>query len=383
MNPMSSIEELLEALINGTSSDIAPLSRAEAYLKNLLEGLGTAGLPPPQSRLEAYLYTLAEKGMGGSDPITDFGYFCYYGRRLDTIANGINTSAGTSFDYMFYECQNLESISQLDTKNGTNFKNMFYNCKNLTSIPPLDTGKGTDFSAMFSGCMKLTTVHQLDTKNGTNFSNMFSSTSYLVPPAKLDTRNGTDFSAMFHSCYGMKTVPEIDTSNGTDFSSMFGNGQMGSIPPLDTRKGTKFGSMFASCNNLSTISHIDLRNATSVYNIVNTSYGVRNIGFYNIKISLSIVPSRDPFGSVGTCAESLIGLIRELIDTGSAKTFTIGTTYLSRIADTYVKLVPITDEMRAEDEFIDQKLPFEVCESTDEGAMLITDYVGEKNWSIK
>ena len=47
-----------------------------------------------------------------------------------------------------------------------------------------------------------------------------------------------------------------------------------------------------------------------------------------------------------------------------------------------MKLVDITDEMRAEDEFIDLKKPFVVCESTDEGAMSVTEYVTSKNWQL-
>ena len=38
--------------------------------------------------------------------------------------------------------------------------------------------------------------------------------------------------------------------------------------------------------------------------------------------------------------------------------------------------------MRAEDEYIDNKKPCVVCESTDEGAMTLTEYAISKNWAI-
>jgi hypothetical protein len=55
---------------------------------------------------------------------------------------------------------------------------------------------------------------------------------------------------------------------------------------------------------------------------------------------------------------------------------------IDKLASVYVRLIEVTDEMRSEDDLVDEKKPFEVCNSTDEGAMLITDYVLTKNWAL-
>jgi hypothetical protein len=82
--------------------------------------------------------------------------------------------------------------------------------------------------------------------------------------------------------------------------------------------------------------------------------------------------------------DSLTHLIYELIKQSSSRTLTVGTANLAKLAGVYVKAIDITDEMRAEDDLIDEKKPFVVCESTDDGAMLITDYASTiKNWTIK
>ena len=107
---------------------------------------------------------------------------------------------------------------------------------------------------------------------------------------------------------------------------------------------------------------------------------MKEIWIKNIKVDIQ-VGSGETWGHLLT-EESLIHLVKELRDTGSAKTLTVSTPSLEKLSSVYVRTIDITDEMRAEDDLIDEKLPFEVCESTDEGAMLITDYVGLKNWSI-
>lgn len=67
---MSRNEQLLTAILNGTSVSFEPMSRAEAYLKACCNGTGTDGIPAPQSRNDALLYQLADKLSSGGNVIS-------------------------------------------------------------------------------------------------------------------------------------------------------------------------------------------------------------------------------------------------------------------------------------------------------------------------
>ena len=154
------------------------------------------------------------------------------------------------------------------------------------------------------------------------------------------------------------------------------------IPQLDTRSVTDMSNMFFNCSSLTTIPQLDTRSVTNTYNMFNGCSKLENCYLRNIKSSL-IVGSGTTYGHLLT-VDSLLYMIKELVNTGSSKTLTMGTANTAKLSNTYVKLINITDEMRAEDDLIDSKMPFEVCESTAEGALaILTDYVALKNWSIK
>lgn len=192
----------------------------------------------------------------------------------------------------------------------------------------------------------------------------------------------TSTNDMFGYCSYLTSVPLFDTSNVTSMQSMFTRCYvLTSVPLYDTRKVQYFRSMFESCEKLSTVPALDLRNGTSMSNMFNGCKGVTDIQVRNIKANLQVA-SGTYYGHLLT-VDSLIHLIYELINVGSARTLTIGAANLEKLANVYVKAVEITDDMRAEDDLIDEKYPFVVCESTDEGAVLITDYASDmKMWTI-
>ena len=250
-------------------------------------------------------------------------------------------------------------MPKLDTRSVTNMNNMFSGCSGLTTIPQLDTSSATEMGGMFYGCSSLTTIPQLDTSSVTFMNSMFSNCSSLTTIPQLDTRSATFMNSMFSKCSSLTTIPQLDTSSATDIAGMFiGCSSLTTIPQLDTSSATNMDSIFSGCTNLT------------------------NCYLRNIKSSL-IVGSGTTYGHLLT-VDSLLYMIKELVNTGSSKTLTMGTANTAKLSSTYVKLINITDEMRAEDDLIDSKLPFEVCESTEEGALaILTDYVALKNWSIK
>ena len=108
-----------------------------------------------------------------------------------------------------------------------------------------------------------------------------------------------------------------------------------------------------------------------------------NLRFFNI--NKDIVIGYDTNIGLNLTYDSIIHTIKELIMTDSLKKMTIGTYNKVKIANTYVKLVDVADisqEMIDEDEYILRKKPFIICESTDEGAMTLDEYVALKNWQI-
>ena len=284
---------------------------------------------------------------------------------------------------LFYDFSNLTTIPQLDTRSVTNMSFMFSKCSSLTTIPQLDTSSVTSMYNMFQDCSSLTTIPQLDTSSVTNMSFMFNNCGSLTTIPQLDTRSVTSMDNMFVSCSSLTTIPKLDTSSVTSMNNMFqGCRNLTTIPQLDTSSVTSMNGMFANCSSLTTISQLDTSSVTSMVSMFYGCKSLTNCYIKNIKTALTI-GSGTSYGHLLT-VDSLLYIIKELVNTGSSKTLTMGVANTAKLSNTYVKLIGITDEMRAEDDLIDSKLPFEVCESTDEGALaILTDYVALKNWSIK
>ena len=82
--------------------------------------------------------------------VTDLSNMFYFCDNLTTIPE-IDTSNVTNMSYMFYYCTNLQTVPQIDTSNVTTMYRMFQNCGNLTTLPELDVSKVTDINNYFRG----------------------------------------------------------------------------------------------------------------------------------------------------------------------------------------------------------------------------------------
>lgn len=200
-----------------------------------------------------------------------------------------------------------------------------------------------------------------------------------------DTENVTDMEQMFYGNSTLLYAPEMNTSKVTNMNYMFYNCQNICFFPdsYDTRKVTKMNTMFYNCKNKLRITpELDMIKVTTATEMFNYCYMLEDCRLKNIKISLRIGDGTD-WGHLLTL-ECLLRTIKEVHKVNGGLTLTVGTANLEKLSGVYVKLVDITDEMRAEDEYIDLKYPFEVCESTDTGALkLTTTYASKKNLTIK
>lgn len=311
---------------------------------------------------------------------------CYYlmayfqGDNADFI-KGLDISNVSTMECMYYQCVNLTSIPLLDTSKIVNMEGLVRNCNVLSTIPQLDTSNVTSMSYMFANCYGLENIPLLDTSQVRNMFNMFSGCNKLSSIPQLDTNQVTNMSYMFYNCKALTSVPQLNVGNVTRMDYMFKD--CTSLTEVSFKYSstnlTNANTMFSGCSALITINgELNLFNATtssmfykcsSLENLTlkNITKGFLNLGYSPLSL------------------DSLINTIMELWDYSSETSsylMTLGTANLDKIANTYVKLITPTAEQIVDDPHIESKMPCEVCESTDEGAMTLVAYANLKNWSI-
>ena len=257
--------------------------------------------------------------------------------------------------YLFANMQheNIDGLINFDTtKNVTNMNDMFRNSKYLKTVPLFDTSKVKYMDGMFYGCTSLEEVPLFNTKLVWHFNRMFYNCSSLKTLPPFDMTEASQFIDTFYGCSNLETLPYFNTDDA-----------------FNLRETTFYG-----CSKLHTIGGFNLYWCISGSEaIFNNCPNLKNLSLYNLRHNHIITSGN---ASLIT-KESLIQIISELIDTGSSLTLTISSVNLEKLTNVYVKV--ISEEP---DENGNVKLPFEVCESTDEGAMLITNYVTLKNWAL-
>lgn len=319
-------QKILHAIATGDTSDLPEgITRKEKILHAIASG-DTSNIPEGITREEKILQCIAENGGSGGGTERSLKKLLDFTKKADSLFS------------------NLSDVEKIDSD----------------IIEKTDTSNVTSMSYMFSGCSALQEVPELDTSNVTSMMNMFAYSPAVQNIPQYDTRKVTDMCGMFMNCSSLQEVPELDTSNVTTMSQTFANcSSLKTIPELDIRNVARLDYAFMGCSALETclIKNIKLEDG-------------------NGEINFSECPN--------LTKETLIHIIKELriVDVTSYRSIYLATTTLAKLADVYVKTITITDEMRAEDDLIDEKLPFEVCESTDDGAMLITNYVTNKNWEL-
>lgn len=362
-------------------SDLNRIEQNNAELRECIEI--AESLPDAPQSVGGYDIATMQKLL---DDRKGLRYLYYYSSSLAN-ANGeldwlssVDTSKYTSCAYMFASANAIESVPLFDTSNVENATYMFNACYKLTNIPTYNFSKVTNFQQAFTAS-GLNNEITIDMASATHAYYMFYNCNKLKKCNLLNVNKLSDVREMFTHCSALEAVSPLVVVSGASIYNMFYNcSSLLAVSITLPESTSNIGSCFYGCSAIETISALDLRNCTQTSNAFYRCSALKNLTLKNIKYNIQ-VGSGSSYGHLLT-VDSLVGLCYELRDTGSVKTLTIGSANLAKLASVYVRQIAITDAMRAEDDLIDEKLPFERCESTDEGATLIGDYILAKNWKL-
>ncbi|SFC19077.1 Por secretion system C-terminal sorting domain-containing protein [Flexibacter flexilis DSM 6793] len=191
-----------------------------------------------------------------------------------------NLGGVMNMSYMFANCTNLNSPSNIGTWNTSNITNMSYMFQNATvfnqNISNWNTSNVTNMSYMFYNATAFNqNISNWNTSNVTNMSYMFyNATAFNQNIGNWNTSNVTNMSYMFYNATAFnQNIGAWNTTNVTNMSSMFVNATAfnQNIGAWNTTNVTNMNSMFQNA----TAFNQDIGN-WNTSNTINT-YGM----FYN------------------------------------------------------------------------------------------------------
>ena len=153
-------------------------------------------------------------------------------KNLVTIENisYLNTSEMTDMSYMFYGCENLQSldVSNFNTENVTDMSVMFRKCKNLQSldVSNFNTAKVKNMDNMFADCWRLQSLDlsNFNTEKVTDMSYMFNNCSKLqsiIISKDFTTKSMKSDTYMFVNCPAKLYTPMADYMARSDNKKIY------------------------------------------------------------------------------------------------------------------------------------------------------------------
>ena len=202
-----------------------------------------------------------------TEDVTDMSYMFYNCQNLNSLdLTSFNTANVTDMNHMFYGCYRLASLdlTSFNTANVTNMSYMFYNCKVLTSlnVTNFNTANVTSMTGMFGRCSALQSLNltNFNTANVTIMSGMFDNCSALqsIDLTSFNTANVMYMSYIFNGCNALTSldVTNFNTEKVKDMSNMFnGCNALTSLDltSFDTKEVINMSKMFWDSSTLTTI----------------------------------------------------------------------------------------------------------------------------------
>lgn len=184
----------------------------------------------------------------------------------------------------FSGCTNLTEAN-INTSNGTNFSSIFYNCSKLINV--INTGdfsKGLDFTNAFRNTRVTDDVVQKFSFDSiTNGFGMFGYGTKITQLPKFNHETITDMGEMFWQCsLSDLGTEDLNFPNVTNAAWVFGETQITKVPNLSFPKATSAQGLFQNCSKLTAILGLNIPKITYINKMFQGCSKIKAVKLVNV-----------------------------------------------------------------------------------------------------